>query len=515
MNVSRRSLLAGTGAVALVAGLPQVAAAAAPRWRAGAAQPARSRFVRKDVAGLFDAGTGAWAPELYWYAKAVGWMKGQPQTEPNSWKFQWYTHGKPQRERSDPPEWSQCPHGDRYFLPWHRWYVYYFERIVRNVIVDELGRKDMADWALPYWNYAHLVSGGDPAASEEWRRIPLPFRQRRIHDPRGQEEGENPLYLPFDTGGRCLGDEPMPFDEVDPAVAMREDFFWLPEDQEIGRVGFSRALEGSPHDLVHVSTGGLMGAVPTAAGDPVFWLHHANIDRFWTAWLTRRQVPLSWQWPDARPKHAPDDPDLPYLLRDENGDQRTLQGPVFAFPRDAYMYESLTDGTGSGEVPSAFLVTGVPQGATAPTFSVTEEVTHLGAEPLTLSPGGETGGTDTFETAVGPGDRVVLTFEGVHADAAPCTAFRVFLGGDESDTDPAGPAFVGHLAFFGNVGPHAAHTGGTRLSFDVTETLRQLPEQAWSGDEMPAVRVVPGPLAKAEAVAGAAPRFARAAFTVV
>ncbi|WP_040684307.1 tyrosinase family protein [Nocardiopsis halotolerans] len=515
MNVSRRSLLAGTGAVALAAGLPQAAAAAAPRRRAGVDRPARSKFVRKDVSGLFDASTGAWAPELYWYAKAVGWMKEREQTDPNSWKYQWYTHGKPQRAQDDPPEWGQCSHGDRYFLPWHRWYVYYFERIVRNVIVTKLHRDDMADWALPYWNYAHLVPGGSPADSEEWRRVPLPFRQRRIHDPQGRQEEDNPLYLPLNMEGRCLGDESMSFDEVDPTAAMREPLFWPPEGGEVGSAGFSQVLERFPHGLVHNVTGGLMGSVPSAAADPVFWLHHANIDRFWAAWLTRHQVPTDWRWPKVRPKQTPDDPDLPFVLRDEHGGQHTLEGPVFTFPQNAYTYESLVDGMGTDAAPAAFLVTRVPSEVATAEYTVTDEVTRLGVEPLTLTISGERGAADTIATAVESDGQVVLTFEGVRADAAPCATFRVFLGDDESDTDPDGPAFVGHLTFFDNVGSHTAHAGGAEFSFDVTETLRRLPDQAWSGDEMPVVRVVPGASAEAEATAEAAPRFTKASFTVV
>ena len=30
-----------------------------------------------------------------------------------------------------------------------------------------------------------------------------------------------------------------------------------------------------------------MGAVNTAANDPIFWLHHCNIDRIWNRWLNR------------------------------------------------------------------------------------------------------------------------------------------------------------------------------------------------------------------------------------
>ena len=38
-------------------------------------------------------------------------------------------------------------------------------------------------------------------------------------------------------------------------------------------------LESQPHDVVHVSLNGLMDDPDTAAEDPIFWLHHANIDR--------------------------------------------------------------------------------------------------------------------------------------------------------------------------------------------------------------------------------------------
>jgi tyrosinase len=27
-----------------------------------------------------------------------------------------------------------------------------------------------------------------------------------------------------------------------------------------------------------------MGGIPTAPTDPVFWMHHAEIDRIWAAW---------------------------------------------------------------------------------------------------------------------------------------------------------------------------------------------------------------------------------------
>ena len=46
---------------------------------------------------------------------------------------------------------------------------------------------------------------------------------------------------------------------------------------------FANALEGI-HDSGHVWVGGSMGSVPTAPTDPIFWMHHAEIDRIWAEW---------------------------------------------------------------------------------------------------------------------------------------------------------------------------------------------------------------------------------------
>jgi tyrosinase len=48
---------------------------------------------------------------------------------------------------------------------------------------------------------------------------------------------------------------------------------------------FTPALQGV-HNSGHVWVGGSMGSVPTAPADPVFWMHHAEIDRIWAEWQT-------------------------------------------------------------------------------------------------------------------------------------------------------------------------------------------------------------------------------------
>jgi hypothetical protein len=46
-------------------------------------------------------------------------------------------------------------------------------------------------------------------------------------------------------------------------------------------------IELNPHNPVHGSVGGNLGPVRTAGLDPLFYLHHANIDRYWECWLRK------------------------------------------------------------------------------------------------------------------------------------------------------------------------------------------------------------------------------------
>ena len=49
---------------------------------------------------------------------------------------------------------------------------------------------------------------------------------------------------------------------------------------------FSEQLE-DVHDGIHGWVGGTMGIIAWAAYDPIFWSHHAMIDRLWAIWQVR------------------------------------------------------------------------------------------------------------------------------------------------------------------------------------------------------------------------------------
>lgn len=72
--------------------------------------------------------------------------------------------------------------------------------------------------------------------------------------------------------------------------------------------------------------------------DPIFWLHHSNIDRLWSSWLSRDNVnPNHTSWLDKQ-----------FIFFDENGQiqQPTPKEFLGIDPLD-YAYDSLTDGTGT------------------------------------------------------------------------------------------------------------------------------------------------------------------------
>jgi tyrosinase len=63
--------------------------------------------------------------------------------------------------------------------------------------------------------------------------------------------------------------------------------------------GTNGNLESNPHNLVHTEVGGrggLMSNPDYAALDPIFYLHHANIDRMWAGWNQKYPNPKIDTW---------------------------------------------------------------------------------------------------------------------------------------------------------------------------------------------------------------------------
>ncbi|NHQ80233.1 hypothetical protein HA051_01325 [Chromobacterium vaccinii] len=231
---------------------------------------------RKDVSKL-DASDQT----LQWYARAVHDMQQRPPGDSTSWQYQAAVHGTLQNPstftQDQKQAWAQCQHATWFFLPWHRVYLGIFEDIVSATVAKLGGPKD---WALPYWNYS------PPGA----RALPPAFTAKQF----AGLSGQNPLLVERDQGN-----DGKPFLD-NKAVSLnclkRANFAGhLAPGGDSGFGGPMRGpnhmgdsdqgqLEMVPHDMIHSDIGGLMGDPDTAAQDPIFWLHHANIDRLWEVW---------------------------------------------------------------------------------------------------------------------------------------------------------------------------------------------------------------------------------------
>jgi tyrosinase len=254
---------------------------------------------------VYANGGGFSDPTILWYARGVAAMKARQLADPTSWRFYAAIHGidKPlwtqygYLSSSDPMPtqaqvnlyWKQCQHGSWYFPPWHRGYLLALEATIRDAVISLGGP---SDWALPYWNY--FGPNGEnqlpPAfASPDW--------------PDGQ--GNNPLFVQQRWGPNNDGNVYVPLDEVNLNALTVPEFTGVASggDPGFGGVdtGFSHGgqvhgdLETQPHDWVHGLVGGgspqnpnlpgLMSDPDTAGLDPIFYLHHANIDRLWQVWI--------------------------------------------------------------------------------------------------------------------------------------------------------------------------------------------------------------------------------------
>ncbi len=161
-------------------------------------------------------------------------------------------------------------HGTPYFLPWHRAYLYFLERALRD-------RDPKA--GLVWWNW-QIGRGREP-------RLPLPYEKSKAGGK------ANPLYAAKVTklaleqgrsGGMQVAATTRREPVGPPELPSREEVEDALERSQF--IDFSRTLEGL-HNRVHGWVGGHMGMIPFAAFDPVFWAHHTMIDRIWRLWQLR------------------------------------------------------------------------------------------------------------------------------------------------------------------------------------------------------------------------------------
>jgi hypothetical protein len=165
------------------------------------------------------------------------------------------------------PSPSYCIHGAPGFFTWHRAYMLAYEKALQCMDSSVM---------LPFWDWSSGPSAGVPAAGSQPTYVN-----------RAGNTVDNPLYSgPLPGGGRTARRPDINTTSFDDLATTAQTAM-----NNLSFSSFQSALN-SVHGSVHVRVGGQMASVPYAAFDPIFYLHHGNVDRLWAQWQQSHPGPL-------------------------------------------------------------------------------------------------------------------------------------------------------------------------------------------------------------------------------
>lgn len=345
------------------------------------------------------------------------------------------------------PGWRGCTHDEDevsrpHFLTWHRMYIWYYEKIVRKLSGKE-------DFALPYWEYTNA----------SYRIMPEIFR-----------DSSSSLFVASRLDSLNLG------------FPIREDFnFHLDPTNVFENTSYKQfnvALDDTPHGPMHGYIGGsksgftvyndvfqedsvgYMASLSTAGFDPIFFVHHANIDYLWELWnqSDNGAAPI---YDSLNAQH------WDYTFYDENGQKVsfTTQQVLDTIYKLDYQYDVLEKKSlefATKEVIPDSLVwiqtVGQALNKNQNQYAIT---TEKSAVAMNLSGN------------LGQGQRLIMHLR-VSFTEAPRSTYDAFLNLDESDL---GKSYIGGLSFFGAT-EHLTIIEADRLyktfEYDITDELKDI-----------------------------------------
>lgn len=222
------------------------------------------------------------------YTKAVELMKALPDDDPRNFTQQANIHcaycdgsfdqiGFPNNEIQVHDSWI--------FFPWHRFYLYFHEKILGKLIGDD-------SFALPFWNWDSPAGYQIPAIYTNTKSSLYNKLRDAKHQP--------PALVDLDYNGedenitdaqRIQENLTIMYRQVVSSGKNAKLFMGSPYRAGDEPSPGAGSLENAPHNTVHVWTGDRtqpntedMGSLYSAARDPIFYAHHSNVDRMWNIW---------------------------------------------------------------------------------------------------------------------------------------------------------------------------------------------------------------------------------------
>ncbi|KAB8292555.1 hypothetical protein EYC80_008264 [Monilinia laxa] len=231
----------------------------------------------------------------------------------------WYgiagLHGRPYRpwggvNGDNPDGWQgYCTHSSILFAPWHRPYLALFEQYLYQIVQQIAASFPTATktryqqaaltFRMPYWDWAAAPPSGD-------KYFPVVVGQPSIQvitpTSNGKPHSRWPSTLRYPTNGSATAksQEQQAFDAMESQFdSYQSNIYLIMRDPNYKKFdAFSNhewASNNAPgqygsiedvHNSIHTETGGNghMSAPDYAAFDPLFWLHHTNVDRQFAIW---------------------------------------------------------------------------------------------------------------------------------------------------------------------------------------------------------------------------------------
>jgi hypothetical protein len=195
-------------------------------------------------------------------------------------------------------------HSNWNFLPWHRAFLYFHERIIRKVA-------NRPDFRLPVWDWENEACGDLP---DEYYDLNLETFK--------YVKGYLPTVKLFPD-----------LRKLEPKIRSCNVAAWLYGDPDGFIGGAAKAGDASSglHSYVHSGLHGLMADIPTAGLHPVFYAHHAAVDRMWDRWWHEN--------PGRRPESDSAWYGQNFVFYDENQNPVSVQTKQFVSPEGlGYVY---------------------------------------------------------------------------------------------------------------------------------------------------------------------------------
>ncbi|EPS43056.1 hypothetical protein H072_2935 [Dactylellina haptotyla CBS 200.50] len=246
-----------------------------------------------------------------------------------------------------------CPHNANIFLPWHRPYLIMMEQQVYSAAIQIANKFPTSTRSryqaaakrvrLPFWDWANKdYQSHTPAIMKQSQIFVQDYNgPKTIQNPLFSyifKSGENTFNTPGIQGqsqtkrGNYNGDEGLADRNMQGGFQGRRQSVYDTLMVQSDFHSFADRLENI-HGDVHNQIGGFMPILWYSSYDPIFWLHHNNVDRLYAI----------WQAANPGRGFSSDDAAPTFQRRVNGGDRDTSSTPLYPFKHANGAYWTAND----------------------------------------------------------------------------------------------------------------------------------------------------------------------------